>query len=833
MNDMKYAVRQLLARPSLAVIVVLTLAFGIGANAAMFSLFHQILLRPLPVPAPDQLVNFGSPGPKQGSVSCSNAGGCEYVFSYPMVLDLEREQTVFTGIAAHRGFGANIAADGRAASGQGIVVSGDYFNVLRLVPALGRLLGPQDNRQVGEGRVAVLSYDYWQYTMGGARDVLGKTLIVNGQSLEIVGVAPEGFHGTTLGQRPQVFVPMTMRAEMEPYFPPSMDNRLSYWVYLFARLKPGTTLEQAQNAINVPYRAIINEIEAPLNSGMRPESLEQFKQKTIVLEPGARGQSSTPDDARLPLTLLLGVTALVLLIACVNIANLLLARGAARAGEMAVRASIGASRWQMVRQLLTEAGLLGLLGCALSLPVAVGTLVVIAGLMPGDASNTMSTSLSGPVVLFALAVALVTVVAFGLLPALQATRVSPGAVLKGQSGQSGGGRAMTRFRAVLASVQVAFSMLLLVLAGLFTQSLANVSRVDLGMQVDSVATFSIAPVLSGYDAARSRALFERLEDELAAIPGVAGVASSMVPVVAGDNWGNNVSVEGYEEAPDAQTTSPSFNGVSPGFFRTLGIPLLAGRDFTDADAVDRPQVAIVNQTFAHTFGLGDAAVGKRMALGSGGDLDIEIVGVARDAKYSDVKQEIPAQFFLPHKQDPDLGFINFYVRTHLAPDEILAAIPRVVAELDPNLPVDGLSSVPDVIRDNVFMDRLIGMLSSGFAMLATLLAAIGLYGVLSYSVSQRTREIGLRQALGATPTGVRALVLRQVGWMAAIGGLVGLVAAVFLGRAAEAILYGLSGYDPAVLIGSVVVLALVVLCAGYLPARRASRIAPMEALRYE
>ena len=236
MNDLRYAVRQLLTRPSLAVIVVLTLAFGIGANAAMFSLFHQILLKPLPVSAPEQLVNLGSPGPKQGSVSCSNAGGCDYVFSYPMVQDLEREQTVFTGLAAHRGFGANIAADGQAASGQGIVVSGDYFNVLRLVPALGRLLGPQDNRQVGEGRVAVLSYDYWQYTMGGARDVLGKTLVVNGQSLEIVGVAPEGFHGTTIGQRPQVFVPMTMRNEMEPYFPASMDNRLSYWVYLFARL---------------------------------------------------------------------------------------------------------------------------------------------------------------------------------------------------------------------------------------------------------------------------------------------------------------------------------------------------------------------------------------------------------------------------------------------------------------------------------------------------------------------------------------------------------------------------------------------------------------------
>lgn len=833
MNDIRYAFRQLTQRPLLTAVIVLTLAFGIGANAAMFSLFHQILLQPLPVNAPGELVNIGSPGPKQGSVSCSNAGGCDYVFSYPMLKDLEREQTVFTGLAAHRGFGANIAVDGVAASGRGIVVSGDYFNVLQLTPAFGRLLGPQDNAQVGEGRVAVLSFDYWQNTMGGDRGVLGKTLIVNGQSLEIVGAAPEGFHGTTIGQRPQVFVPMTLRNEMEPYFPASMDNRQSYWIYLFARLKPGITLEQAESAINVPYRAIMNEIEAPLNAGMGPESFERFKQRTLELEPGGRGQSDTPDDARLPLTLLLGVTALVLLIACVNIANLLLARGAARAGEMAVRASIGASRWQMVRQLLTEAGLLGVVGGALSLPVALGTLALIASLMPGDPSNTMSTTLSTPVVLFTLGVAFATVLIFGLLPAVQATRIAPGAVLKGQAGQSGGGRTMTRFRAVLATAQVAFSMLLLVLAGLFTQSLANVSRVDLGMQVQSVATFSIAPVLSGYAPARSRALFERLDDELAAIPGVASVASSMVPVVSGDNWGNNVSVEGFETAPDVQVVSPSFNAVSPGFFQTLQIPLLAGRDFTDADAVGRPQVAIVNETFARTFGLDDQAVGKRMARGSGGELDIEIVGVIRDAKYSDVKQVVPPQFFVPHKQDTGLGFMNYYLRTRLAPEEILAAIPRVVAELDPNLPVNGLATMPDVIRDNVFMDRLIGMLSSGFAVLATLLAATGLYGVLSYSVSQRTREIGLRQALGATPTGVRGMVLRQVGWMAVIGGLIGLVAAVFLGRAAEAILYGLSGYDPLVLAGSVVVLTTVVVSAGYLPARRASRIAPMEALRYE
>lgn len=833
MNDLRYAFRQILTRPALAAIVVLTLAFGIGANAAMFSLFHQVLLQPLPVPMPERLVNLSSPGPKNGSVSCGSAGGCEYVFSYPMFKDLEREQTVFAGIGAHRGFGASIAIDGQAALGAGLLVSGGYFGVLQPAPALGRLIGPQDAEQVGEGRVAVLSYDFWQNTMGGDSTVLGKSLVVNGQSVEIVGVAPEGFNGTTIGRRPQVYVPITLRAEMEPFFPPAAENRRAYWIYLFARLKPGVTLDQAAAAINVPYRAILSEVDAPLNTGMSAEALERFKQRPLVLEAGGRGQSSAPEDARLPLTLLLGVTGLVLLIACVNIANLLLARGAARAGEMAVRASIGASRWQMVRQLLTEAGLLGALGCALSLPVALATLALIGSIMPGEVADTLSTALSGPVIAFAVGVAAVTVLVFGLLPAIQATRVAPGAVLKGQGGQSGGGRAMTRFRAVLATVQVAFSMMLLVLAGLFTQSLANVSRVDLGMQVESVATFAVAPILNGYPAERSRTLFDRIEEELAALPGVSAVASSMVPVVAGDNWGSNVSVEGFESAPDAQVTSPSYNAVSPDFFRTLQIPLLSGRDFADEDTVGSPRVAIVNQAFARQFGLGEDAVGKRMATGSGGELDIEIIGVVKDAKYSDVKQEVPPQFFLARKQDRNLGFMNFYVRTQLAPEELLAALPRVVAQLDPNLPVDGVATLPSVVRDTVFLDRLIGMLSSGFAILATLLAAIGLYGVLSYSVAQRTREIGLRQALGATPHRVRGMVLRQTGWMAVVGGSVGLMFAVLLGRAAESVLFGLSGYDPVVLGGATVVLSAVVLIAGYLPAHRASRIPPMEALRYE
>ncbi|HET6630159.1 MAG TPA: ABC transporter permease [Woeseiaceae bacterium] len=833
MTNIKSAIRQLAKRPGLAAIIVVTLALGIGANAAMFSLFHQLLLQPLPVPEPERLVILSSPGTKGGSVSCSGMGDCSQVFSYPMLQDLQREQTVFTGIAAHRAFGANIAVEGaQAVSGEGMVVNGAYFSVLRLRPALGRLIGPQDEPKPGEGRVAVLSYDYWQNNFGGDPEVLGKLLTINGQRMTVIGVAPAGFTGASIGNRPQVYVPMTMRWLMEPYFPESSENRLAYWAYLFARLKPGVSVEQAEAAINGPYHAIINEIEAPLNDFLSDDDLASFRAKTIELLPGARGQSRRPEESRLPLMLLLGVTTLVLVIACVNIANLLLARGAMRAGEMALRSAIGASRVQMVRQLMTEAVLLGLLGCLAGLPIAAATLGLIGYMMPAEAAQSLQLGLSGSAILFAGAVSLLTVFFFGLFPALAATRTPAGAVLKEQAGQQSGGRGMARFRRSLVTVQIAFSLVLLVLAGLFTQSLANVARIDLGLNADPVATFSVSPVLNGYAPERSTALFRRIEEELSALPGAVSVASSMVGVVAGNSWGGNVSVQGHEATPGSDDQA-RYNAVGPGFFRTLQIPLLSGRDFTDADTAGRPRVAIVNETFAEKFGLGTDVVGKRMAVGSGGELDIEIIGLVADAKYSDVKDEIPPQYFLSQYQEEELGFTNFYVRSKLPPEDMLAAMSHVVATLDPNLPVDGLATLPDVISDNLFLDRMISMLSGAFALLATLLAATGLYGVLAYSVAQRTRELGVRQALGATPGRLQAMVLRQVGWMALIGGAAGLVFAVMLGRAAEAVLFGLAGYDPAVLGAAMAVLGAVVLAAGYLPARRASSVDPMQALHYE
>jgi putative ABC transport system permease protein len=833
MRSIRLALRTLFKTPFVTMVAILSLSLGIGANSAIFSLFNHLLLRPLPVPHPDELVNLGAPGPKPGSNSCSNAGGCEEVFTYPMFRDLERVQTSFTGIAAHRGFGANLGYKGTTLSGDGMQVSGSYFPVLAINPALGRLLTVEDDKTIGAHFVTVLGYNYWRRRFESNPAVLNDTLIINGQAFTIVGVAPQGFESTTLGESPDVYVPMTMRAVTQPGFK-GFENRRQYFLYLFARLKPGMSIEQAKTAINGPYHAIINDVEAPLQKGMSEQTMARFRAKEVTVAAGARGQSEVHQEARMPLIILFAVTGTVLLIACANIANLLLARGASRAAEMAVRLSIGANRGQLVRQLLLESCLLAVLGAVGGLLVAKWTLDLIGSIVPADAAALVAFKMDPAMLAFAGIAAVATGFAFGLFPALHSTRADLASTLKNQAGQPGGGRAASRFRVPLSPVQVSVSMALLVPAGLFAKSLFNISRVELGLNTDHLVLFSVSPELNSYTPERTRALFERMEDELHAIPGVTGVVATMVPVLAGDNWGNSLTVEGFEAGPDTNTNA-SFNGVGPDYLQTMGIRLLAGREFTRADTLNAPKVAIVNQAFARKFNLGENPVGKRFGTDSGqkAKLDIEIVGLAQDAKYSDVKRVVPPQYYLPYRQEERLGYAYFYVRTGLPPEQLLTSIPILMKKLDPNLPVEDLKTMDMQIRENVFLDRLISTLSTAFALLATLLAAIGLYGVLAYTVAQRTREFGLRMALGADGGRVRGMVMGQVARMAVVGGVIGLAAAVAAGRLAKSLLFEMEGHDPVVLIAATVALGLVALGAGFIPALRASRIDPMNALRYE
>ena len=835
MSNLKFAFRTLFKTPFVTIVAIVSLALGIGANAAIFSLFNQMLLRPLPAAEPNRLVNLLVPGPKPGSQSCNQAstrGNCDDVLSYPMFRDLEREQQVFAGLAAHRVVSANIAYGGQTVNGDLLLVSGSYFGVLGIQPAVGRLIGPGDDRIIGESPVVVLSHGFWTTRFAADRGLLNQTMIVNGQAMTIVGVAPRGFTGTTIGAEPKVFVPVTLRKPVNPWSE-RMDNRRNYFLYVFGRLKPGVSIEQARASLDPQYRAIVNDVEATLQTGMSPQTLARFKTKPILLEPGARGQSAIPNTARPSLRLLLGVTAFVLIIACANIANLLLARSAARAGEMAVRLSIGASRGRLVFQLLTESLLLAVLGGIAGMFVAQWTLDLIASLLPNFAATTLDFHVDRTAMLFGAALTIGTGLLFGLFPAIHSTRPDLVSSLKGQAGQPSGARAAARFRTSLATAQIALSMALLVSAGLFTKSLMNISRVDLGVKVDNVIMFGLSPELNGYTPARTKQLFERLEEELAALPGVNGVTSALVPLLGGSNWGNDVAVEGFPAGPDTDTNS-RFNEVGPEYFRTLGVPLIAGREFRRADGAGAPKVAIVNEAFAKKFNLGRDAVGRR--IGNRGDkegLDTQIVGLVQNAKYSEVKREVPPLFFRPYRQDDRLGNITFYVRTSLDPEQFLPNVPKVVAKLDANLPVEDLRTMPQQIRQNVFLDRMISVLSAAFAGLATLLAAIGLYGVLAYTVSQRTREIGLRMALGAAPSRVRGMVLRQVGVMTIVGGVIGLTAAIWLGRLAQSLLFEMKGYDPVVLVSAAAALTVVALGAGFVPAHRASQVDPMQALRYE
>lgn len=829
--NLRLAVRRLLKTPLVSLVAIVSLALGIGANAAIFSLFDQTLLRPLPVVRPNELVNLAAPGPKPGSNSCGSAGSCEEIFSYPMFRDIERLQTVFTGIAAHVEFGANLAYRGQTLNGGALLVSGSYFPVLGLQPALGRLFTPEDDRNIGNHFVTVLSHDYWATTLGANPAVLNDSIVVNGQSLTIVGVAPRGFSGTTLGNQPKIFVPLTMRGLMIPGWK-GFDNRQTYWAYLFGRLKPGVSIEQARTALNGIYRPIINDVEAPLQKGMSDQTMAKFRAKVIEVEPGSRGQSTIHREARTPMMFLMTVTGIVLLIACANIANLLLARSAGRSTEMAVRLSLGAGRRQLLAQLLTESCVLAALGGIAGLVVARWTMVVVASLLPPDAAKTLEFELQGRVILFAAALSVATGFIFGLYPALHSTKPDLISAIKAQAGQPSGARAAARFRHSLVTAQIALSMALLMCAGLFVKSLANVSRVDLGIKVDNVVVFGISPGLNGYDPARAKAFYQRLEQELASIPGATGVAMARVALLSGSNSGTNVSVEGFQHGPDDDTES-RYNEINGGYFRTLGVPLISGREFNATDTETGPKVAIVNEAFAKKFKLGRDAVGKRMKRGEGGALDTEIIGLVQNAKYSEVKQEVPALFFSPYQQSGRIGSINVYVRSVENPAAIIRSIPSAVARLDPNLPIEDLKTMPQQVRENVFLDRMISTLSASFAFLATLLAAVGLYGVLAYTVSQRTREIGLRMALGADGPRVRHMILKQVGWMTLIGVAVGVTGAYYLGKAAASLLFELKPYDPLVIASSIVLLTLVALGAGYIPAYRASRVQPMQALRYE
>jgi predicted permease len=813
-QHLRLAVRALLRTPVVTGVAVLSLALGIGGTVAIFSLFHEFILGSLPVPDANRLVNFVSPGPKQGHFTANIQGDGSAIFSYPMFRDLQQGQTVFTGIAAQRLVGVNLSYDRHAVGGQALKVSGNFFEVLKLQPALGRLIGPQDD--VGGQPVVVLAHAYWQSRFGSSPAVLDRTLVVNGRPLTIVGVAPRGFHGTSRGLRPNVYLPISVRG-LDPETE-GLANRTSYWAYLFARLGEGATLERAEATINVAYSRIINTLDAPLQE-MSPQTMKQFRARRLVLEPGHRGQSVILGEAWTPLVTLLGVTAFVLLIACANIASVLLARAVARAGEISIRMAVGAGRGQLIVHLLIESCHATLGGIAWMLPAEIvdhADLVLNRGALVSAAVLTVSTGFL-----------------FGFLPAVQATRPDVMAMLKDEGSTTTGARTAVRVRAALVTGQIALSMALLIASGLFVRTLYNMTRAELGLDSRSLALFHVSPRQNGYNAERSRTLLVRLEEELRGLPGVVSSSAATVAVLAGENSTASVSVQGFVSGPDTET-STRVNEVGADYFKTLGIRVLDGREFTDRDAGEgSPRVAVVNQAFARKFNLGRDVVGKRMAWGRTTSLDIEIVGLVRDAKYSEVRNAVPPQVFTPYRQSTDVGAMTFYVRAARDPAQLLSTVRPLVARLDDTLPVQALTTMQDHIAENLFGERLISTLSAAFATLATLLAALGVYGVLSHSLAHRTREIGLRMALGAQRGHIRRMIVRQMAPMAVAGTVIGLAAGIGLGRVAESLLFELRGYDPTVVLAAALAMLVVACGASAVPTYRACRVDPTRALRHQ
>jgi putative ABC transport system permease protein len=825
-QDIRYAFRTLAKTPAFTLVVVLTLAFGIGANAAIFSLMDQVLLRLLPVKDPKSLVMLEGPGAFRGRVF--NSG----TFSYPMFKDFRDRNDVFDGVVASFPASVTVTIDGQQAErADSALVSGNFFQVLGVQAPIGRVFTPDDERRPGGHPIVMLSHDYWRRRFAGNPAALNQTIRVNGHPMTIVGIAPRGFYGIQVGAAPDIFVPVLMKAEMTPTWN-DLDTRRSKWLTVAARLKPSMSVERAEAAMNVLYRQL-NEQEVAEIPDASPTFRERYITKHLFLRPGQKGRSDFRTQFSAPLLVLMGMVGLVLLIACANVANLLLARAAARQKEVAIRLALGAGRLRIVRQRLVESLLLACGGGALGLVIAAWTSQLLIASLPAEGSaRTLSSNPDLRVLLFTLGTSLATAIVFGLAPAMQSARPSLAPVLKDEIGSVAGGPRHARMRKGLVVAQVALSVLLLAGAGLFARSLYNLKSLNPGFATDRLLTFSLDPALSGYVQARSVSLFQQLQREIAALPSVQSVSMAEIGALTEDSWAMTVKVEGYR-AKEGEDLNPNVNAVGPGYFSTMGIPLVAGREFTDRDVLGAPKVCIINETMAKYFFGAENPLGRHVGAGRAATPDMEIVGIVKDAKSVTLREAIPRFVYMPYMQDPDLSAITFYARAR-GDARALATVVRGVAQrVDPNLPVFAMKTMEAQLDESLFVDRMIAILSMAFGALATLLAAVGLYGVMSYTVARRTREIGIRIALGAERGSVLWLVLREVASMAVTGVAIGLPLAIALSRLVRAQLFGLDPSDPATFALAAVTLATVALLAGYIPARRATRVNPMLALRYE
>jgi len=832
LQDFRYGIRTLIKNPGFASVAILTLALGLGANTAIFSLTDQILLRLLPVKNPRELVILRSPGPKSGRVWSD--GDSAASLSYPLYKEIRDNNNVFTGLLARFAVPLSVAGEGSTERANGELVSGNYFEVLGVQPSLGRVLTQDDDQVPGAGQVAVLSHGYWTRHFGSDPGILNKTLVINDTPMTIVGVAGKGFNGVQVGQTPDIFVPITMKARMTPNSD-GLDDHRDFWLAIIGRVKPDLTPEQAEAAFAPIYHQILEQQELPLAGRMSPETQQRYLDRKMLLEPGARGRAILQSAYKERLLVLMGMVGLVLLIACANVANLLMARGAARQREIAIRMAVGAGRGRLIRQFMVESLTLSLIGGAVGLLVAEWTSGFLVSAIPESVGAIgLSGGLDLRLFTFTILLSLVTGLLFGVLPAVKATRLNLESTLREQGSSVSGSLSQVRFRKGLVLSQVILTTVLLVGAGLFAKSLNNLKKLDLGMRPEHLITFSIQPELNGYSPQRTTALFDQLHQSLNALAGVDSVTEAMIADLTDSNSSSNITVEGYQSG-DNEDMNVNQNYIGPAYFSTMGIPLLQGREFSSADTANSPKVAIINEAMVKRFFANRNPIGAKFAFGGGDKIhpDIEIVGVVKDSKHITVREKIGPYVCLPYSQFAKLGDISFYVKTKQDVGSMAAATRREVQRLDANLPVFGVKTLEGQIDESLFEDRFLTMLAICFALLAALLASMGLYGVMAYTVTRRTREIGIRMALGATRGVVSWLILREVVVLAGIGLLVGLPAAYGLGRFAESMLFDVKTSDPIAFVGAALLLVGATFLGGYLPARRAASIDPLVALRCE
>ncbi len=829
-TDLRYAGRAMRKSPGFFGVAALSLALGIGANAAIFTLVDAVLLRWLPVKAADQLYVLAY-GPPRMATS----------WMYPDYEATRDRNHGFSGLIAYNSPGAmGFSAQGEPVERQGspangIFVSGNYFQTLGVEPAAGRVLNADDDKREGASPYVVLSYDFWQRRFGGGKAV-GKAVRVNGEPMEIVGIAQRGFAGVEVGVNPDFFMPILMRTAVQHRG--GWNNRHNSWLTLMGRLKPGTDIRQLEAELSVIYKQQEDD-----DRRTAPDPRFVNSASPVRLLRGAQGYSRLRATLEKPLVVLMWVVGLVLLIACANLANLLLARAASRRREIAVRLAVGATRRRLVGQLLTESILLSVIGGVAGLIVSALSMRALVGLIPYRGATAVSLSLSPDMRLlaFTFVVSVLTGLMFGLAPAIQAARTDFAPTLK-DDGSMGSGAGRFNIRKALVAVQVALSLLLLIGSGLFLRTLRNLRDLDPGFRPENVLVVDVAPARNGYQPQRVRDYYERLRDAVASGPGMRSVSLASITPLSGSRWNDSVNVEGYQWKPGEQPYI-DMNAVSPRFFETMGIPIVFGRDFRAEDVPASmpkpgdwtgPRVLIVNESFANHFFPEQNPIGRRLCLNERykPEQAFEIVGVVKDVRYFGLRSTTESMIYMPAFRNGGV-FLSLCVRTSNDPRQAIEQVRREIAAQDPAVPMLGARTMEQQLDSNIVQEKLIATLSSFFGVLALLLAAVGLYGVMAHSVSRRTREIGIRMALGAKQSSVLWLVLRDAGLMVLVGAAIGVPVALGLTRFVSSFLYGVSQHDPVSLILATAALGIVAALASYLPARRASRVDPIRALRYE